>query len=111
MKPEADSTSAIFGIQVHQHDRDIRIAPVGELDLSTACRLEEKLAGVVGDGCQSLVLDLQGLTFIDSSGVRLVATWSKRARESGLDFALVRGTAPVHRVFELTGLAKSLPFR
>jgi anti-anti-sigma factor len=110
MTADSHTPDGTFAVQVEKNGGEIKIAPAGELDLGTAPELEARLAAATADGCKALVLDLQRLTFIDSSGVRLVAAWAKRARGDGLDFHLVRGTAHVHRVFELTGLAKTLPF-
>jgi anti-sigma B factor antagonist len=110
MNPDADSTAGIFRIQVHRNGQSSTIEPAGELDLATARQLEEQVETVIRQGCDVLVLDLKGLTFIDSSGVRLVANLAKRARDDGFELELVRGQPNVQRVFELTGLVKTLPF-
>jgi anti-sigma B factor antagonist len=59
------------------------VRPVGELDLDTAPELEGVLESVRAEGHPRVVLDLRGLTFMDSTGLRLVIRWDTRAREEG----------------------------
>lgn len=80
------------------------VRPVGELDLDTAPRLEETLAAVREEGGPRLVLDLRDLTFMDSTGLRLVIRWDTAARRDGFDFAIVPGPDVVQRVIRLTGM-------
>jgi cysteine synthase B len=56
----------------------------------------------------ALALDLRGLTFMDTTGVRLILQALQRAEERGADFALIRGPFEVHRVLELVGLTDQL---
>ena len=84
------------------------VRPVGELDLDTATVLEEQLAAARADGVETVVLDLRGLTFMDSTGLRLVIRWDTAAREDGFEFAIVPGSEVVQRVFRLTGMDEHL---
>jgi anti-sigma B factor antagonist len=87
------------------------IAPTGELDLSGALVLEAELERLAGDPeIVAVVLDLRGLEFMDSSGLRLVVVADRKAREAGRRLALVRGSETVHRVFELTRMSDRLDF-
>jgi anti-anti-sigma factor len=87
------------------------VAPTGELDLSGATALEIELERLERDrGVGTIVLDLRGLEFMDSSGLRLVAILDMRARAAGRRFALVRGGDTVHRVFEITRMSDRLDF-
>ena len=58
----------------------------------------------------TIVLDMRGLEFMDSSGLRLVVVADMRAREAGRRFSLVRGDETVHRVFEITRMSERLDF-
>ena len=80
------------------------VRPVGELDLDTAHRVDTALTELHEHGYAELVLDLRGLTFMDSTGLRLVIRWDTVARESGFRFAVVPGDEVVQRVFRLTGM-------
>ncbi len=87
------------------------IAPTGELDLSGAAILQAELDRLSEDGdLGGVVLDLRGLAFMDSSGLRLVVLADMQARDAGRRFAIVRGDETVHRVFEITRMSDRLDF-
>jgi anti-sigma B factor antagonist len=89
-------------------DRHV-IELLGELDIAGASRMEEELLRVESTDAASIVVDLRGLEFIDSTGIRLLVMAAHPSR-AGDRFALLRGPAQVHRVFEITDLASRLPF-
>jgi anti-anti-sigma factor len=79
------------------------VAVTGELDLDTMGELNEALgtdAGLVA----TTVIDLRGLTFIDSSGVSGVLTAARRAHDAGARLVCVPGPPQIRRVFEMTGI-------
>lgn len=78
----------------------------GEVDLSTAPRVREKVAGVLQSGRRKIVLNLAGVTFMDSSGLGMLVGVLKRVRENDGDLALAGVTRPVMRVLTITGLDK-----
>ena len=84
------------------------VRPVGELDLDTAPQVEGELAAVRAQGGRRLVLDLRRLTFMDSTGLRLVIRWDAAARADGFEFAIVPGSEVVQRVIRLTGMDDQL---
>jgi anti-sigma B factor antagonist len=87
------------------------VIPTGELDLSGAAILEAELDRLAEEPeLGAVVLDLRGLEFMDSSGLRLVVLADMRAREAGRRFSLVRGGDTVHRVFEITRMSDRLDF-
>ena len=87
------------------------IAATGELDLSGATALEAEIERLTDDPELGIVvLDLSGLEFMDSSGLRTVVLADMRAREAGRRFVLVRGPETVHRVFEITRMSDRLDF-
>src|SRR5687768_11497694 len=87
------------------------IAPTGELDISGAALLQAEIDRVAEEhDVGGMVIDLRGLEFMDSSGLRLVVLADMQAREAGRRFALVRGGETVHRVFEITRMSERLDF-
>jgi anti-sigma B factor antagonist len=99
------SWPAPFSVAVHQQDGRTVIAVRGELDLATAPQLEEALMPCLHDGGHA-ILDLRGLEFMDSTGVRVVVAAHLAAQEHGGRFSLVR-TEPegtIGRVLEISGL-------
>ena len=82
----------------------------GELDLAGASVLEQELAQPETDAARAVVLDLRGVEFMDSSGLRVIAITLQRAQERGRRFALVPGAAQVMRVFDITRMRERLEF-
>ena len=58
-----------------------------------------------------LTLDLSGLRFLDTSGLRLVLETAERARRDRRELTVVPGTPAVQRLFEVAGVAELVPFR
>jgi anti-sigma B factor antagonist len=83
----------------------------GELDMATAPELEASVAGLCAEGAGEVVLDLSGLTFIDSTGLRAILAARAQCVGGGREFALIPGQRSVQRLFELAGLIDKLPFR
>jgi len=97
-----------FVVEVQRRD-DVAIAqPRGELDLATAPTLRATLAGI--GGAARLVLDLRGLSFIDSTGLHLLVELHERAQRDGFELVLVAPAAPIDTPIRLCGLYATLPF-
>jgi anti-anti-sigma factor len=90
--------------EAHRSDNMIRLALAGEFDLSNAAQLEDALKEVERDRPALLVLDLRELTFMDSTGLRVMVSADARARDDARRLAVVQGPESVHRVFRITGL-------
>jgi anti-anti-sigma factor len=86
------------------------VRPVGELDLDTEPQLEEAIAAIREQSAPRLVLDLRELTFMDSTGLRLLIRWDTAAKQVGFRFAIVPGPDVVQRVVRLTGMEDQLTF-
>jgi anti-sigma B factor antagonist len=86
------------------------IALHGELDLAGAIVLEQELARLDVDGREAIVIDLRGVEFMDSSGLRVIATNALAAQEHGRRFALVPGAAQIMRVFDITRMRERFDF-
>jgi anti-sigma B factor antagonist len=86
----------------------IVVAVAGELDLATAPILQERITDAEDLHPPLLVLDLRELTFMDSTGLRIVLAADAAARREARRLAVVRGPDPVHRVFLMALLDKRL---
>jgi stage II sporulation protein AA (anti-sigma F factor antagonist) len=82
---------------------------VGELDMASSELLEQALAAEDLVDEAMLVLDLQQLQFIDSTGLRVILTTLERCRERGQEFAITPGSQQVQRLLSVTGVAEHLP--
>jgi anti-sigma B factor antagonist len=88
----------------------VRISLHGELDLSTVASAEEAMRQAEHGPARRLVLDLSGLTFMDSTGLRLVLRADRRSRGGDRRLRLVPGPPAVQQVFTITGTEKRLAF-
>jgi len=89
----------------------VRLGLYGELDLSTRPQVEDALARAEEWSPATIEIDLGGLTFLDSSGVHMALEAYKRARAVGRELVLLPAPPLIHRIFELTGTERQLPFR
>lgn len=93
------------------HDAgEARLTLEGELDLASSTQVEEQLAGLEAQRPTRIVIDLGGLAFIDSTGLRTLIQADQRAREAGTEMILRPGDDSIQRVFELTGALDVLRF-
>ena len=80
----------------------------GELDLASVPTLENAMTDATFDDMAEIVLDLRGLEFIDSTGLRAILLQDKRSTERGQAFALVRGSEQVQRLLDMTHVEEHL---
>ena len=82
----------------------------GELDLATADLVRDELARIESSGAGSIVIDLAGLTFMDSTGIQLLIGAHARSRTNDHRLTLRPGPAAIQRVVTLCGVDELLPF-
>ena len=75
----------------------------GEFDLAVVDAFLERALALL-DSARALELDLQGVSFIDSSGLGALVRVRKEAAERGKAVSLVEGSPATHRLLEITGL-------
>lgn len=92
------------------HRSSVVLTLAGELDLTTAPRLQEQLDRAMRDA-RVVVIDLSGLLFIDSSGLHTLVHAEQQLSASGGQLMLVHGSPTVSRVFQLTGLSDYFTWR
>lgn len=85
------------------------LAVAGEVDMSTGDDFRRTVARHLrAPGVHTLLLDLAGLTFIDSNGVAVLVEAYRTAGERGLSFAATNATARIRSVLELMGVYELL---
>ncbi len=82
----------------------VRVALRGELDLEHAYTFDEELKRVEGTRPPCLVLDLRGLSFLDSCGLARLLAAQRRARRDRRRLLFVRGTTAVQRLLAITAI-------
>lgn len=80
------------------------LALSGEIDLSTADDAAGRGIAALGAGDNELLIDMRGVTFIDSTGIAAMVRIRNAALEHGQSVALEGMQPAVRRIFELTGL-------
>jgi anti-sigma B factor antagonist len=96
-------------VETEQRDGGLRVALSGDLDVASARSVEERLAQIDRpDAPSDLVIDLRGLSFIDSSGLSLLINTDSRVRKAGRHVTIVSGKGIPRRVLEATGLTRRL---
>ena len=78
----------------------------GEVDVSTAPRLRQELIEIATSGSTRVVVDLEPVEFLDSTGLGVLVSGLKRFRTLGGDLLLVCTQPRVMKVFEITGLTE-----
>jgi anti-sigma B factor antagonist len=81
------------------------LALFGELDVVSAPRLEQTLSEVLEQPHARVMLDLNGLRFVDSAGVSVLIKAKQHAETNGRTLVLRRPTEQLERVFAVVGLA------
>ena len=90
-------------IEIKKDVQDITIEIVGRLDTTTAPSLEKAINEEVGE-CKNLILDLKGLEYISSAGLRVMLSTQKKVKE----LKLINVCELVMEVFEMTGFCDVL---
>jgi anti-anti-sigma factor len=82
----------------------------GDVDIASADEIEARIRSAEAEEPSVILIDLRQVSFLDSSGLRLILGAAVRAQASGRRLVLVRGPERVQRVFELTNLQSRLEF-
>lgn len=93
-----------FGAEVTTDDRTVVFRLHGELDMATAPRLARALSTTLDTGPSSIAVELSELTFVDSTGLDVFLTASRRAARIGCSFTLRSPRRAVLKTLRLTGL-------
>ena len=110
--PEGELLGARHELAIRsQRAGDVHVVqPIGELDKDSAPAFEAELKRVEASDVQQIIVDLSGLVFIGSDGLKVFIHASARSRGDGDRLMLVRGSDEVRSTFEVSGLLSRLPF-
>lgn len=86
-------------------DRTV-VAVGGEIDVYTAPRLRDRISEVVAGGQYQLLIDLQEVDFLDSTGLGVLVGALKKTRAHGGSLELICANERLLKIFKITGLAK-----
>ena len=97
-----------LSLETREEGQQVRIALEGELDLSSALTFDEEIRRAEERKPETLVIDLSGLKFLDSTGLRLIMSAHARAKTRGHRLAIVEGGQAVQRIFRMAGVNRRL---
>ena len=109
LPPSTERQPAMTVTETEHEDGSAEIALRGELDLATAAQLGAALRRLAKPG-RTVRVDLGGLVFMDSTGMRSILEANRDAQRDGWTLQLGRAPEPVQRVFAMSGVEKLLPF-
>jgi anti-anti-sigma factor len=98
-----------FQVRVEQDGPGVVLRLSGEMDIACAEAFDDALRASMANGSTDVLVDLSDLTFIDSSGLRMLIELWDRSRGNGLDVSILQGTGQVRRTLEIAGLDSLLP--
>ena len=78
----------------------------GEIDVYTAPRLRDRITELVGQGSYDLIIDMEGVEFLDSTGLGVLVGGLKKVRAHDGSLQLICTQERLLKIFRITGLAK-----
>jgi two-component system, OmpR family, sensor kinase len=103
-----DGVSEEFRIEEARRNGLVVLRLRGDLDLASADAVAERLDALSAAG-EPVLLDLDNLAFMDSSGLRVVLQAAENSRTSGWRFMLTPGSQQVRHLFDSAGVTDRLP--
>ena len=103
-------TAVNFAVDLDRDGTAVTMRLTGELDIATVTRVREAYAEALEHAPTSLVIDLAGVEFIDSSGLKFLIEADRALRETLCELRIRRPPAAAMRVFTVTGADRHLPF-
>jgi anti-sigma B factor antagonist len=98
-----------LGIDVRTANSHAVVDVKGEIDVYTAPKLREKLIELVSEGTYDVVVNLEGVDFLDSTGLGVLVGALKRVKAHDGSLSLVCTQDKILKIFKITGLTKVFP--
>jgi anti-anti-sigma factor len=93
-------------------DDAVHVTVSGEIDLANTATVERQLLEAIPNHVSAVTVDLAGVDYLDSAGVRLLFTLGTRAETLQIDLTLVvPDDSPVRRILEIAGVPQAMTVR
>ncbi|HNZ83014.1 MAG TPA: STAS domain-containing protein [Sedimentibacter sp.] len=92
-------------------DNIIEIKPIGEVDIYTSPKLKNKIFALIDERNTNILIDGEGLEYIDSTGLGVLMSIYKKLQEKGLNFTIINLKPNIYKLFDITGLNKVFNIR
>jgi len=110
VESQGSPITELLSISTVQLDTGLSVVAQGELDLSSAPLLEAALLAAEATEAASITLDIDGVSFIDSTGLRTLLEAHVRSQQDGNRIRLTKGSTQAQRLFALAAVDEILPF-
>jgi anti-sigma B factor antagonist len=84
------------------------VSPVGSIDSTTYTTLEKEVDSILASSPRAIVLDMEGVAYMSSMGVRVVLKAAKALKRSGGRLAMRKLQPQIKKVFEIINVLPSL---
>jgi anti-sigma B factor antagonist len=91
-------------LKIERNGTSATVQVAGEIDLTSAPQLDDEVTGLIEDSVNNLTITLQGVSFMDSTGLRVLLKASKLIESTGGSLVLGQPSDPVRRLLEVSGL-------
>ncbi|MDQ3783503.1 MAG: STAS domain-containing protein [Actinomycetota bacterium] len=98
-----------LGLKVREVGSHSVVQVRGEIDVYTAPKLRERLIELVSEGSYHIVVDLEGVDFLDSTGLGVLVGALKRVKSNDGTLSLICTQDKILKIFEITGLDRVFP--
>jgi anti-sigma B factor antagonist len=95
-----------LSLETRQEDGHTIIEVGGEIDVYTAPKLRDKITELVSNGSYNLVIDMEKVDFLDSTGLGVLVGGLKKVRAHDGSMRLICNQERLLKIFRITGLAK-----
>lgn len=101
--------SADLTIELERGERNrVTVRPAGEIDMHNVGLVERHLDRAIEEGAHRLIVDLERVSFLDSSGIRCIVRAAQSIQEANGQLHIVNASGAVRRVLEITGVIERL---
>jgi anti-anti-sigma factor len=91
-------------LKVDRNKTKATVLVAGEIDLTSAPQLDDEVTGLIEGSVSELTIELTGVSFMDSTGLRVLLKASKLLESAGGSLVLKQPSEPVRRLLEVSGL-------
>jgi len=98
-----------LALSTREEDGRTVVSVTGEVDVYTAPKLREQLVSLVDAGRYDIVVDMEAVEFLDSTGLGVLVGGLKRVRTHDGTLRLVCTQERILKIFRITGLTKVFP--
>ncbi|MDN5892982.1 MAG: STAS domain-containing protein [Nocardioides sp.] len=93
-------------LETRDGDGSTIVAVEGEIDVYTASKLRDKITELVAAGNHHLIIDMEGVEFLDSTGLGVLVGGLKKVRTHDGSLQLICNQDRLLKIFRITGLSK-----